>query len=200
LSWFDEGDADMTVIAAHLNSKDLEASYETAVEPVAKRHFHALWLLSCSYEVDEVAELLSFSPRWVWQLIRRYNEGGPGQLGDQRCHNGTTPSILTPEALAALQVRLKTPPDDGGVWSAPKVAQFLASFHKLGQVHDQRGWEALIALGYTVQKPRPRHPQAAGEPDRAALKKSWPRRSRRRNVNIPRRPSRSGPSTSTASA
>jgi transposase len=162
----------MTVIAAHLNSKDLEASYEAAANPVAKRHFHALWLLSCGHEVDEVAELLSLSTRWVWQLIRRYNEGGPEQLGDQRSHNGTVPSILTPEALAAVQERLKTSPDDGGVWTAPKVAQFLAAFHQLGQVHDQRGWEALIAIGYTVQKPRPRHPQAASEPDRTRLKKA----------------------------
>jgi transposase len=120
----------MTVIAAHLNSKDLEASYEAAANPVAKRHFHALWLLSCGHEVDEVAELLSLSTRWVWQLIRRYNEGGPEQLGDQRSHNGTVPSILTPEALAAVQERLKTSPDDGGVWTAPKVAQFLAAFHQ----------------------------------------------------------------------
>jgi transposase len=121
----------VTVIAAHLNSKDLEASYEAAVDPVAKRHFHALWLLSLGYEVDEVAELVSLSSRWVWRLIRRYNEGGPEQLGDRRSHNGTAPSILAPEALAALQERLRTPPEDGGVWTAPKVAQFLASFHTL---------------------------------------------------------------------
>jgi transposase len=190
----------MTVITAHMNSKDLEASYETVIDPVAKRHFHALWLLSLGYEVDEVAELVSLSSRWVWQLIRRYNEGGPEQLGDRRSHNGTVPSILTPAALATLQERLKTPPDDGGVWTAPKVAQFLAAFHQLGQVHDQRGWEALVAIGYTVQKPRPRHPQAAGEPDRAALKKSLLVPSRRRSVSIPRRPSNCGPSTSIASA
>lgn len=190
----------MTVIAAHLNSRDLEASYETAADPVAKRHFHALWLLSCGYEVEEVAELLSFSTRWVWQLIRRYNAGGPEQLGDQRCQNGTVPSILTPEAPLALQERLKTSPDDGGVWTAPKVARFLAAFHKLGHVHDQRGWEALLAIGYSVQKPRPRHPQAAGEPDRAALKKSLNAPSRRRRLSIPRRPSSCGRPMNTASA
>ena len=39
-------------------------------------HFHALWLLSLGYEVEEIAELLSFSPRWVRALIKRYNEGG----------------------------------------------------------------------------------------------------------------------------
>ena len=104
----------MTTIKAHVSSVELEASYKTAVDPVGKSHFHALWLLSSGYEVDEVAELLSFSPRWVRSLIKRYNEGGAGALGDQRVHNGTKTTILTPEALAALQERIKTPPDDGG--------------------------------------------------------------------------------------
>jgi transposase len=167
---------------------------------VAKRHFHALWLLSCGYEVEEVGELLSLSSRWVRQLVRRYNEGGPDRLGDRRCQNGTAPSILTPQALAALQERLKAPPDDGGVWTAPKVAQFLAAFHRRGKVHDQRGWEALIAIGYTVQKPRPQHPQAASEADRAALKKSWRRPPRRSSAGIPRRRSNYGRSMNTASA
>jgi hypothetical protein len=35
----------------------------------------------------------------VRALIKRYNDGGAEALGDQRIHNGTTPTILTPEAL-----------------------------------------------------------------------------------------------------
>ncbi len=93
----------MTTIRPHLSRSELEARYETAADPVAKSHFHALWLLCCGYEIDEVADILSFSPRWVRALIKRYNESGAAALGDQRIHNGTTPTILTPEALAALK-------------------------------------------------------------------------------------------------
>jgi transposase len=123
-------------------------------------------------EVEEVAEILSFSPRWVRTLLKRYNEGGAEALGDQRIHNGTKPTILTPEALAAPKERIKAPPDDGGLWSGPKIARGLAKFHGMRSVHDQRGWDALIAIGYSIQQPRPRHPDAATEEDRAALKKS----------------------------
>ena len=56
----------------------------------AKSHFHALWLLSSGYEVEEVAELLSFSTRWVRALVKRYNEGGPAALGDQATSASTT--------------------------------------------------------------------------------------------------------------
>src|ERR1700687_3697501 len=115
----------MTAMRGHLSGIELEARYKAAADPVAKSHFHALWLLSSGYEVDEVAEVLSFSSRWVRALLKRYNEGGPEALGDQRIHNGTQPTILTPEALAALQERIKTPPDDGGLWSGPKIARWL---------------------------------------------------------------------------
>jgi transposase len=137
----------MTTIKGHLNSTELEARYKAAVELVAKSHFHALWLLSCGYEAEEVAELLSFSPRWVRALSKRYNEGGPEALGDRRVHNGTKPTILTPAALAALRERIKRLPDDGGLWTGPKIARWLAEFHGLEAVHDQRGWDALIAIG-----------------------------------------------------
>jgi transposase len=190
----------MTTVVGYLSNKELEARYEAAADPIAKSHFHALWLLSCGYEIEEVAEILSFSPRWVRALLKRYNEGGAEVLGDQRIHNGTKPTILTPEALAALKERIKAPPDDGGLWSGPKIARWLAKFHDVRSVHDQRGWDALIAIGYSIQQPRPRHPDAAAEEDRAALKKSSRPRLTRSGVNIRAQASKSGRWMNTASA
>ena len=169
----------MTTLKPHLTTVELERRYETASEPIAKSHFHALWLLSRGHDIDEVAELLSFSTRWVRILIKRYNEGGADRLGDQRVHNGTEATILTPDALAALRQRLTSPPDDGGQWTGPKIARWLAGFHGLKSVHDQRGWDALMAIGWSIQQPRPRHPEAADDQARAALKKTRAGRRRR---------------------
>jgi transposase len=190
----------MTMIAPHLCAAELERRYETAGEPIAKSHFHALWLLSQGYDIKETAALLSFSTRWVRSLVKRYNEGGPEQLGDQRVHNGSEPSILTQAALAALKERLGAAPDDGGQWTGPKIAGWLAWYHKLGSVHDQRGWDALVAVGYSIQQPRPRHPQAATPRDRAGLKKSSRPRSPASGASIAAPKSRSGRATSIASA
>jgi hypothetical protein len=88
------GGAIMTAIRPHLSIAELEQAYRTATEPIAKSHFHALWLLSRGYDIEETAEVLSFSTRWLRILIKRYNEGGPSQLGDQRANNGTEPTIL----------------------------------------------------------------------------------------------------------
>jgi hypothetical protein len=99
-----------------LSTAELEGRYETAADPISKSHFHGLWLLSKGLEIEEVAELLSFSTRWVYELVRRYNVGGPDCV-----NNGAEARILTAEALAALKERIKTPPDDGGLWTGPKV-------------------------------------------------------------------------------
>ena len=166
----------MTAIASHLSTAELEAHYETAADPVSKSHFHALWLLSMEYKTGEVAQILSFSPRWVQRLVKRYNEQGPDSLSDLRSRNGAAPTLLTEEALASLKERLKTPPGDGGLWTGPKVARWFAQYHGLKSVHDQRGWDALIAVEYSIQKPRPRHPETAGEEERDRLKKTARRR------------------------
>ena len=62
----------------------------------------------------------------------------------------------------------------------------------------QRGWEALKAINWSVQKPRPRHPAAATPEEREAFKKSWSRPSLRRELSTQTSRSKSGPRMSTA--
>jgi transposase len=139
-------------------------------------------------------------PRWVEELAARYNALGPAALGEQRRRNGRTATLLTEAVLAALAERLKEPPGDGGLWSGPKVAAWLAGHLGLAQVHPQRGWEALQRLGWSLQAPRPRHARAATPEQRADFKSGWRERSPRPGRRIPTGRSRSGPRTRTASA
>src|SRR5258706_2166420 len=102
----------MTAIASHLSRAELEARYETAADPVAKSHFHAIWLLSLHYEIEDVAEILSFAPRWVRQLVKRYNVDGPDSLGDRRAGNKAAPPI---SAGSLPRVRLPDRPGEGPI-------------------------------------------------------------------------------------
>ena len=190
----------MATINAGLSRSELEARYEAAGDPVAKSHFHAVWLCLADTRLMRSQRYFRSRQRWVRALIKRYNEGGAEALGDQRVRNGTKPTILTPAALAALAERIKTPPDDGGLWTGPKIARWLAKFHGIRTVHDQRGWDALIAIGYSIQQPRPRHPDAATQEDRAALKKSSKPRLTRSGTNIRAPASNCGRRMNTASA
>jgi transposase len=143
---------------------------------------------------------VAFAPRWVERLLARYNARGPDALGDLRRRNGTSPSVLTPELLERLRERLAEPPPDGGVWTSGKVARWMAGELGLSSLAPQRGWEALRAIGWSIQAPRPRHPRAAMPEEQEAFKKSSVRSAPRRSPDIRASRSRSGPRTSTASA
>lgn len=95
----------------------------------------------------------------------------PASLGDLRRNNGKPASLLTAELLAALRLRLVHPPDDGGVWTSKKAAAFIAAFHGLSSCSAQHGWEALKAMHWSIQVPRPKNPQSATEEERQAFKK-----------------------------
>jgi transposase len=190
----------MARIVGHLPVAELEARYRAARDATEARHFQAIWLLAQGRTFLEVAEVLAFVPRWVEELAARYNALGPEALGDQRRRNGRAATLLTEAVLAALAKRVRTPPEDGGLWSGPKVAAWMARRLGLRRVHPQRGWEALKRIGWSPQAPRPRHARAATPERRAAFKGGSMPLSPRPRRRIPTARSRSGRRTSTASA
>src|SRR3954467_14045050 len=162
----------MARVADHLSVEDLEAGFRSAQNPTATRHVQVIWLLARGHTIADVAAVTSFVPRWIEQLLARYNAHGPEALGDLRRRNGSAPSVLRPELLARLPERLATPPSDGGLGTGPKVAGWMAGELGLAAVVPQRGWEALKAINWSVQKPRPRHPAAATPEECETFKKA----------------------------
>ena len=189
----------MAHVADHLSVSALEQQYRSCADVTAARHLQTIWLLAKGHHIAEVAATVSYARRWVERLLARYNAHGPQALGDLRRCNGKSPSVLKPDLLDKLQDRLREPPSDGGLWTSPKVAAWMASELGLTRVAPQRGWEALKAISWSVQKPRPRHPASATPEQREAFKKSWSRLSLRRELSTRTSRSRSGPPTSTAS-
>jgi transposase len=188
----------MAQVVGHLSLEELQAGYRGSGDATLARHFQVIWLLAQGRTCAEVAKLTSFALRWVEQLLARYNAFGPSSLGDRRRGNGAPATVLTPALLEKLEERVKRPPDDGGVWTAKKVAAFMAA--ELGRrVAEQRGWEALRAIGWTIQRPRPQHARAATPEEQEAFKKNSPEPSPRRRSAIPARQSRPSPPTSTGS-
>jgi transposase len=181
-------------------SRGSEARYRAARDATEARHTQAIWLLAQGRTFVEVAEVLAFAPRWVEELAARYNAFGPEALGDRRRRNGRAASLLTEDVLAALAERVRTPPDDGGLWSGPKVAAWMARRLGLERVHPQRGWEALKRIGWSLQAPRPRHPRAATPERRAAFRGGSTPLSPRPGRRIPTGRSKSGRRTSIALA
>lgn len=190
----------MAHVAAHLSIETLAERYRCCADARTARHYQTIWLLAQGHTIAEVSSLTSFVERWVEELLARYNLVGEKALGDLRRHNGTRPSVLKPELLAALKQRLRQPPPDGGLWNSRKVADWMANWLGLSRLAPQRGWEALNAIGWSIQSPRPKNPKSASPEEQAAFKKSSPRSRPRKPQNIRTSRSKSGRRTSTGSA
>jgi transposase len=144
---------------AHLAPAELEQRYRGARDPVARSHWHILWLLACGTATATVARVTGYSPTWIYAIVRRYNAGGPAGGGDRRRRNPGAEPLLTAAQQAELRAALARPAADGGGWTGPKVAGWMAA--RLGRpVGAQRGWEYLRRLGFTPQVPRPCHARA----------------------------------------
>ena len=190
----------MAHVADHLSIEDLEERYRSCADACAARHYQTIWLLAQGHTVPEVAATTAFVPRWIEELLARYNALGAAALGDLRRNNGASPSVLKPELLAKLKDRVKEPPPDGGIWTSRKVANFMASELGLTELAPQRGWEALQAIGWSIQSPRPRNPKSATTEAAEVFKKVSARRSPKKPPSIPTSRSRSGQRMSTGSA
>lgn len=150
------GGRDVVQIVDHLTVDGLGGRYRAARDATEARHFQAIWLLAQGRKVSEVAGLLAFVERWVELLVVRYNRDGPDALGDLRRNNGRAASVLTPDLLAALAERVKTPPDDGA----------YRAHGAMGRVPRSRaGWLATTSSSACIRSVEPSgSPDAAGTP------------------------------------
>jgi transposase len=190
----------MAHVADHLSVVELEDRYRSCADACLARHYQTIWLLAQGDTIAEVSEITCFVPRWIEELLARYNALGPQALGDLRRHNGTQPSVLKPELLATLKLRVREPPADGGLWTSGKVAAWMAQQLGLAKLAPQRGWEALRAIGWSIQSPRPKNPSSATAEEEAAFKKSSPTRWPKKRPNTRTSRSKSGPRMSIGSA
>ncbi len=146
-------------LADHLREEDLFTRYHGAQQPIARTHWQVLWMVCQGFRTEDIADAVGYSPTWIRKLVGRYNAGGPETMGDQRQHNAGADALLRPEDEEALRCALQERPPEGDAWSGPLVARWMSA--RLGrEVSRYRGWEALRRLGYTPQRPRPRHAQA----------------------------------------
>jgi len=156
----------------HLSVDELAHRYRSCADAKEARRWHVLWLIATGYTPQQAAELVGFDPTWVRRLIRRYNSSGPDTLIDlHRLHPGGPAPRLNAAQSAALAQALEQPPDDGGLWTGPKVAAWIERI--TGQkTYAQLGWVYLRQLGFTLKVPRRKHVQAASDEQQTEWKKN----------------------------
>lgn len=146
-------------LAAHVSHEEMFRRFHSAEDATTRSHWQVLWMVSQGFRTDDVSDALGYSPTWIRKLVGRYNEGGAPAMGDQRRHNRGAEPLLSAEDEAALKKVLEQDAVEGDLWTGPRVAQWM-SVRLERPVSRHRGWETLVRLGYSPQRPRPAHDRA----------------------------------------
>jgi transposase len=129
----------------HLSSAQLQERYQRCGDPVESRRFHLLWLVSEGWQIKKAALAIGFNYDYAREIVQTYNQPGTTALLNRRKQRGRPgrKALLNSEQLQQLQHVLRQTPSDGGTWSGPKVAQWIAEQTGLPKVRAQRGWDYL---------------------------------------------------------
>jgi transposase len=159
-------------LADHLSSAELQQRYRTCSDAKEARRWHTLWLLSTGLPISAVARTLGFHRNWVRTIAQRYNAEGPSAVCDRhRLRPGGAPARLNAEQRQRLSLALQSPPEDGGLWTGPKVAAWIERQTGV-KTYPQLGWVYLRQLGLSLRVPRPQHADAATPEQQQAWKKN----------------------------
>ncbi|HEV2123910.1 MAG TPA: winged helix-turn-helix domain-containing protein [Chloroflexota bacterium] len=158
-------------LAEHFTSDELYRHYRAATDAVVRSHWQIIWLKSQGQTTPQITQATGYSGTWIRQIIHRYNEHGADGLADQRHRHPGAPTMLSQQQQRELEHLLETgKAPDGTPWTGPKIARWIEEKTGRAKVHDQRGWDYLVRLGFSAQTPRPRH-QEADAAAQAAFKK-----------------------------
>jgi len=95
------------------------------------------------------------------KIVKKYNDLGAEAVKNQRQklkqHRRGKPPLLNDQQLQKLVQAIKERSGDGGLWTGPKVARWIAQETQVEKVSNQRGWDYLKKCGYSWQRPRPKH-------------------------------------------
>jgi hypothetical protein len=110
-----------------LSIEQLATRYRESKDVVERSHYQMIWLLAQGQSTAEVARVTGYSVYWVRVLARRYNAQGGSGLSDLRHAHPGRECMLSAAQQAELEQALQAPPADGGLWSGPKVARWMAT-------------------------------------------------------------------------
>jgi transposase len=157
----------------HLTTAERYRRYSQCRAPQEKARWRALYLISQGTRAADAARRVGRTSGWVTQLTQRYNERGADAVATKQgtIKPGPKPSLNAQAARELDAARRRATAPDGGLWTAPKVARWIAE--RTGQsVPETTAWRAMRRLGFTLQVPRPRHRRSASAEEQAAFKKS----------------------------
>lgn len=136
-----------THIETHMSLEELEKKLKGTREAVAKQQLRVIVLLMKGMTQKEVAVRCSYSAAWVHTIVQRYNESGIEALRDHRRDNPGRPYRLSVDIRKEIKDLISRPPQDGGLWTGPRLVEWVRTRTGDDSIDSKRGWEWLRQLG-----------------------------------------------------
>jgi len=175
-------------LANYYSSEELKYKYLKSQDAVESRRWHLLWKISLGWTIKNSAIAVGTNYDYAKEIVNKYNSLGAAGLKNlknkQPQRRGGKKTLLTDEQLQKLCQKLESKPSDGGIWTGPKVAQWIAQEKGVKKVGNQRGWDYLKKLRYSWQSPRPKHKKAS-EIEQEQLIQNLPLQVRKLEENYP---------------
>lgn len=169
-------------IADHLSISELATRYKKCQDPVESRRWHLLWRIASGLTIQASALIVGVHYQYGKKVLKKYNEEGEEGVKNRRKiakkeeHTGGKKPLLNKEQLGELAEALKEKPADGGIWTGAKVARWIEKKTGREKVWEQRGWDYLKKLGYSWQRPRPKHKKGDEEAQKEFKENRLPKR------------------------
>lgn len=148
-------------LATHLNLNELKLKYLMSQDPVESRRWHLLWKVGLGWTIKNSAVAVGLNYQYAQRIVKKYNQLGELGVKNNRKqavkHRRGKKALLNDQQLHLLAKKLQERPEDGGIWTGPKVARWIEQEIPREKVSNQRGWDYLKKCGYSWQKPRPKH-------------------------------------------
>ncbi|NET41229.1 helix-turn-helix domain-containing protein [Okeania sp. SIO2B3] len=138
----------------HLTVEELKIRYRQAPDTIESRRWHLLLLIAQQWSIKKASEVVGLNYDYAKEIVGRYNREGPESVKNRSKDRQPPPakSLLTPAQQQELSEALQGPAPDGGAWSGPKVARWIAQKTGRDHVWPQRGWDYLKRLGIDWKK------------------------------------------------
>ena len=156
-------------LVPHHTTTELGNRYRRATRAVERSRWHILWLRSRSLPIGQIIEMTGYGRSTISALIRAYNQKGEAAVRDDRQDNGSNPALSEAQQQHLLQA-LSTPPLEGGFWSGSAVCRYVLKEFGI-EISRVCACSYFKRLGYSLQKPRPKHLQSASPEEQDAFKK-----------------------------
>lgn len=139
--------------------EELKVVYQKSVCAVERRRAQAIWLLAEGKTRQEVETITAYSTTSLVKIIKSYNEEGIDGLKDKRHNNKGRSALLSDEEMLQLAQEIRKDYKKDSYWSGKDVIEWIKE--TLGKdIHKQRAYEYLSAIGMSLQTPRPHHVKA----------------------------------------